>query len=254
MYRSLLYIEMYDIVLPLGPKDVEIFLKQVEYTKRNCIGHRNIYVVAALSLEAMVKSVLNVIYINEEIFPFKLDLLHTYAGSPESKRNGWYFQQLVKLYAGSILPGILDRWLVVDIDTFFLKPVKFIENNMCLYATGIEHHHPYFIHMATLIPGLSRVNLMSGICHHMIFEQKFVQEIIDKTEQRLNLPFWQAFISVIHPHEYPASGASEYELYFNYILKYHSDSIRIRPLQWKNVRTLDLESNYDYISYHYYIR
>ena len=245
---------MYDIVLPLGPKDVDIFLKQIDYTKRNCIGHRNIYVVGASWVEAMVKSVPTIIFIKEEVFPFKLDLLHTYAGSSESTRNGWYFQQLVKLYAGSILPGILDHWLVVDIDTFFLKPVEFIENNICLYATGIEHHHPYFTHMASLIPGLTRVNPVSGICHHMIFEQKWVKEIMDTTEQRWNLPFWQAFLSVIHPHEYPNSGASEYELYFNYMLMYHSDSIRIRPLRWKNVRTLDLESDYDYISYHHYMR
>ena len=244
---------MYDIVIPVGPKDVDIFLKQVEYTKRNCIGHRSIYVVAASSVEALVANVPNITFINEEIFPFKLHLLHTYAGSTESKRNGWYFQQLVKLYAGSI-PGILDCWLVVDTDTFFLKPVEFIENNICLYATGIEHHHPYFTHMATLIPGLTQVKPMSGICHHMIFEQKWVKEIMNITEQQWNLPFWQAFISAIDKDEYPTSGASEYELYFNYMLTYHSDSIRIRPLQWKNVRTLDLESEYDYISYHHYMR
>ena len=54
------------------------------------------------------------------------------------------------------------------------------------------------------------------------------------------------------------SGSSEYELYYNYILKNHSDRIEIRQLNWKNVNNLNLEvdseSNFDYVSYHWYSR
>ena len=31
------------------------------------------------------------------------------------------------------------------------------------------------------------------------------------------------------------SGASEYELYFNYMLKYHKGSILVRKLNWNNI-------------------
>ena len=50
------------------------------------------------------------------------------------------------------------------------------------------------------------------------------------------------------------SGASEYEIYFNYMLKYHSDKIKIRKLNWKNANSIDEKENFDYISIHYYIR
>ena len=52
------------------------------------------------------------------------------------------------------------------------------------------------------------------------------------------------------------SGASEYELYFNYVVKNHKDAILLRPLKWKNTNILDTQNNdnYDYISYHWYIQ
>jgi len=243
---------MYDIVIPVGPNDVDVFGKQIEYTKRNCIGHRKIYVIAASSVESLVKTIPECTFIDESIFPFDLRTLHTYSGSHASERNGWYFQQLLKLYAG-ILPGILDRWLVVDTDTFFLKPVTFIEE-VCLYATGCEYWPPYFAHMDRLLPGLSRVIPMSGICHHMIFEKRFVAELMEKVEQIHQKPFWSVFMSKVDPAEYYMSGASEYELYFNYMLTYHPECICIRPLRWDNVSTLNLDSDYDYISYHHYMR
>jgi hypothetical protein len=51
------------------------------------------------------------------------------------------------------------------------------------------------------------------------------------------------------------SGASEYEIYFNYMLNYHNDKIELRKLNWSNQDNLDvLSPELDYISYHWYIR
>jgi len=41
------------------------------------------------------------------------------------------------------------------------------------------------------------------------------------------------------------SGASEYELYFNFMIKYHTDKMIIRELNWVNV------SNYMYCNHLY---
>ena len=54
--------------------------------------------------------------------------------------------------------------------------------------------------------------------------------------------------------EVKSSGASEYEIYFNYMLKNHSDKIKIRELKWMNVGRLFSTQYFDYISYHSYIR
>ena len=89
-----------------------------------------------------------------------------------------------------------------------------------------------------------------------MFETKYVKEIIDLVEQLHNEKFYIVFLSEVSIPEifYPYSGASEYELYFNYILAKHSDAINIRPLKWENVNTLNNFGDNDYISYHHYCR
>ena len=94
----------------------------------------------------------------------------------------------------------------------------------------------------------------SGICHHIIFETKYINEIIDIVENKHNDKFYNVFLKTVMDIDIPNSGASEYELYFNYIFYKHPDKVKLRQLNWKNTSTLDLNNNYDYISYHWYSR
>jgi len=241
-------LDKFDIVICVGPNDLEVINTQIEYTKKNIIGYRNIYLITPnedLKID-------NCITIHENIFPFTIVDLQKYKF--KKGRNGWYLQQLLKLYAGICVPNILDRYLVIDADTYFLKPTTFIENDQCLYNTGFEHHKPYFVHMKKFGIGLKRCNKnISGICHHMMFETKYVKEIMAHVENIFNENFYTVFLINIDHKE--MSGASEYEIYFNYMIINHSDKIKVRKLEWRNVNSLEfLNSNYDYISYHWYKR
>ena len=159
------------------------------------------------------------------------------------------------MYAGKIIPNILDKYLVIDSDTFFLKPTIFVEKNKCLYNYSSEYHKSYFNHMKKLHPDLVKINRnMSGICHHMIFETKHLNELMSKIEKYHNDNFYDIFLKFVTPEDINFSGASEYELYFNYMLKFNFDQIEIRKLNWKDTNTLDTNNNLDYISYHWYSR
>jgi hypothetical protein len=240
---------VFDIVIPVGPNDADIIKNQLIYTKQNIIGYRNIYIILynpTIQLD-------NCIIIDEKSFPFKMNDIVEYYGNND--RNGWYLQQLLKLYAGFIIPNILNTYLVIDSDTFFIKPTHFIENNMCLYNSGTEYHKPYFEHMKQLYPSLHRVyDEFSGISHHMIFETKYLKDLFGLVEKRHNKPFYNVFLESVDPNQIIWSGASEYEIYFNYMLIYHSSKIILRQLKWKNATTLDVNSDNDYISYHHYNR
>jgi hypothetical protein len=50
------------------------------------------------------------------------------------------------------------------------------------------------------------------------------------------------------------AGASEYEIYFNYIFKNYSNNVEIRQLNWSNLKTLNINTDFDYISCHWYDR
>jgi len=241
--------KVFDIVIPVGPKDSSIIKEQIKYTKNNVIGYRNIYLICydpSINIDGCIS-------VDKTIFPFNMETVAKYHG--KLKRNGWYLQQLLKLYAGKVIPGILDKYLVIDSDTFFLKPTTFVETNKCLYNYGTEYHIPYFRHMKKLDKDLTKVDgNKSGICHHMIFETKYIDDIISKVEKNHNDLFYNVFLKTITESTRTHSGASEYELYFNYMLKYNPDKIKIRKLNWKNVDKLETNSNLDYISYHWYAR
>jgi hypothetical protein len=245
--------ELFDIVIPIGPNDIEICRNQIKYIKLNVIGYRKIFLV---SCDPSLK-LSNCITINENIFPFTKQDIAIHHGN--TTRLGWYLQQLIKLYAGFVIPDILEKYLVIDADTFFLKPTKFIENDKCLYNTSNAYHKPYFLHMNVLHPSFSKqIQGVSGICHHMMFDINCLKQMFELVEKHHNNDvFWNIFIKSVHIADYEYSGASEYELYFNYMLQYHKDKMEIRILQWKeigNVNDLSVYNEYDYITCHWYWR
>ena len=243
----------FDIVIPVGPNDRTVIEQQTKYTQKNIIGYRNIYLICydpSIIIDGCIT-------INENIFPFNKETVSKYHGKLD--RNGWYLQQLLKLYAGKIIPNILDKYLVIDSDTFFLKPTTFVENNKCLYNYGTEYHIPYFDHMKKLDKELIKIDKnKSGICHHMIFETKYIDELISRIEKNHNELFYNIFLKTERTDDF--SGASEYEIYFNFMLKYNPDKIQIRKLNWKQdhgrqkLESILTDCNLDYISYHWYMR
>ena len=245
----------FDIVIPVGPNDKCILSKQIEYTKRNIIGYRNIYLIC----NDPTIIINGCITIDESYFPFSMDTVRNIIGDVSINgfcKNGWYLQQLLKLYSLIIIPGILERCLILDCDTFFLKPTIFIKNNKCLYNYGTEYVGSYFEHMYRMDNNLTKVyNTKSGICHHMMFEKKYIIELINKIEANNNDTFYNIFLKMV---TFLYAGASEYEIYFNYIFKNYSDMVELRELKWANSGSLDdiyiNDANYDYISYHYYMR
>lgn len=244
---------MFDIVVPLGPDDHERCLQALPFTQKNVLEHRNIYIVTQAATIEKLKAAssfdTHVHLIDEACFPFDFTDLAVHIGA--IKRRGWYLQQLIKLYAGFIIPGILERWLVIDADTFFLKPTYFLEDGKACYNIGTEYSRHYFIHVTRLLPTLHRYDeKLGGITHHMMFEARFVKELFTRVEAVHGKPFWRAFMDCIEPEEYPRSGASEYEIYFNFLLIYHKSEIVLRQLHWENTYWVDTSLDRDYISAH----
>jgi hypothetical protein len=126
-------------------------------------------------------------------------------------------------------------------------------NGKCAYNFGTEYHVPYFEHMQKLHPTLmKRHKNISGICHHMMFERRFCKELFDMIENVHKDAFYNVFLKTVT--DVNGSGASEYEIYFNYMCYYHPEEITIRPLQWTYTNNLSISGDFDYVSCHWYIR
>jgi hypothetical protein len=245
----------FDIVIPLAPKESKNINKQIEYTKKNVVGYRNIYIITNnvdnLEIEGCK-------IIDENVFPFKMSDIACYFATYNGKnnRNGWYLQQLLKLYASLIIDELLDNYLVIDADVFFLKPQEFFINEKYVFTISDEIHEPYFKHMNRLHPSFTKKIDNSGISHHMIFNRQIVKEMINLVEDYHKRPFWVMFIALVDEHKkhninVDESGASEYEIYLNYMISNHKDKIITRKLNWCNKpRYYNVEEicDYDYVS------
>ena len=149
---------MFDVVVPLGPYDISRFRIGLPLNRKNVVGARHIYVVASAATLDCIRDLASqtVILIDEACFPFsKADIT---AALGDSKRSGWYLQQLIKLYAGFIIPLCAAAWLVIDADTMFLKPTVFFHDGRAAFNVAVEIRKEYFDHAARLHPSLRLVS------------------------------------------------------------------------------------------------
>jgi hypothetical protein len=237
----------FDVVVLVGPNDFEVIDKTIEYNKINVVGYRNFYVITPNPEKVNIEGV---IVIDETVFPFNISKDFE---KIQSERRGWYLQQLIKLYASYYVPGILDKYLVIDADTAFVRPIKFIdENGKHLYSTGSDYHVPYFEHMKRMHPDFEKNYEESGISHHMFFDKRSISEMFKMVEDKHNKDFWKVFIESVDNSS--NSGASEYELYFNFIVKYKKDTIELRKLKALDISSFEFPEDTDVVSIHWHGR
>jgi hypothetical protein len=195
------------------------------------------------------------VFVDERRFPFDLKAVRSILGVEE--RAGWYLQQLIKLYFPLVMSESLESLLVVDADTIFLRACRFTDGRRTVLNFGDEYHAPYFEHMARLHPALRKMFAYSGICHTMLLTRPWLSELMGMVEtQHAKKPFWQIFLECLDPVQRPLSGASEYEIYFNFCLRFHPLDVTLRRFHWKNAaRVEDVRAGTDdYVSLHHYLR
>lgn len=251
-----------DVVIPCAAKDRANLELCIEGIRTNGANIRRVIVVSKIPLTNRAE------WFSEANYPFSwrdvaialakdnlqaLELLLR-----EGARTGWYFQQLLKLYAPLIIPGISPNVLILDADVVFLNPVTFLnKHNGGLYNFGTENYPHYFTHAARLLPNFKKCfEGYSGICHHMLFQKPAIEALMAEVEQTHNGPFWRSFCHMVDPNEILYAGASEYEIYFNFVFS-NTKQVSLRPLQWANLtqwspsRKSKIISDYKKKGYHY---
>lgn len=256
--------EPIDVVIPCVEKDLEILSLCIRSIRQYCKNIRRIIVVSPSKFTDEAE------WFGESNFPFSMKEIalsltkSEYAAKSFLSRNdsrcGWYFQQLLKLYAPFVIPDISANVLVVDADVVFLNDVSFQdESGAPLFNVGSEYHAPYFGHMNRLLPGLKKqFEQFSGISHWMLFQHSILEDLFQNVENRHGQEFWKVFCSCVDQKEIHAAGASEYEIYFNFALS-NCIGVKINQLKWLNVSSMDRLNEYKtanntYIACHAHMR
>lgn len=250
--------EPIDVVIPCTKKDLILLNQCINGIKKNCKQIRRVIVISPEKLTDHAD------WYDESQFPFSKNDVGLYLNQCDiekaecychqnNSRVGWYFQQLLKLYAPFVIPGISSNVLVLDADTVFFKKTAFMNSlNAGLYNYSDEYHHSYFEHASKLTEGyVTRVDPdKSGICHHMLFQRPVLEDLFQLVESIHHMEFWKAFCLCVSEKDLYVSGASEYEIYFNFVLS-RTAQVEIRELQWDNIVYLSKIHNYKKKGYHY---
>jgi hypothetical protein len=226
--------EPIDVVIPYHPKDFETIEMCIDGIRNN---GRNIGRIIVISKERYTDSAE---WFDEKNYPFtKEDLaLEMFHGDAERAREflaspvtriGWIYQQLLKLYAPFVIPGISSNVLILDADVIYLKSAEFMTSTgQPIFIIGSNDTKEYFEHMAKLLPGLHRANPeQSGIVHHMLFQRPVLEDLFCLISEYHRTEPWRAICRSVDLGEIYKSCMSEYEIYFNFVqLRTHQKILR----------------------------
>ncbi|KAJ9449044.1 hypothetical protein DIPPA_10884 [Diplonema papillatum] len=144
-----------DVLIPLGPSDVAVVARAVRGARRHVAGLRRVYIVAPAALKGGLSIVVSdgggeavkldgepIHWVDEEPLLERVARMQTgwqdrlgAAGEGEGGDTqghprapalpGWVAQQVLKLYAPLLIPGIGEDVLVMDADVLWMKDVAF---------------------------------------------------------------------------------------------------------------------------------
>lgn len=249
--------EPIDVVIVAHPKDKETLGYCIEGMKENCKKTRRIIVISSEKLTDQAE------WFDENEFPFNQSDVGKaiVRGKGNNKKGqeflrrsrrgpGWYFQQLLKLYAPFVIPNISSNVLVIDADTIFMNPVNFLNDALggLFCFSRAEARKGYLKHAERLVPGYQRIYPeVYSVCHHMLFQRAILEDLFCLVEQYHKTPFWKAFCACVDLQE---AGASEYEIYYNYALR-QTEQVQLRELIWSNSSHLDEREDFKRAGYHF---
>jgi len=147
---------------------------------------------------------------------------------------GWWYQQLIKLGVSSQIPDISDTFVVWDGDLIPLEKWDLIvqgkphiailqshsknEFNQQEYSRSVKYLLGFDMYKPTETAG-------TFVTHHMVFQKKYVEEMLQHIMTNNIVPWPLFFMSL--PHRF--YRISEYLLYTSYMIRFHPDAFGYYP-------------------------
>lgn len=253
-HRGITFPAAFDIVTPFHEKDAPVFWNlTVPALLKNAVGLQTIYVVCSEKAWKDIGTP-QVKFVNESAYYFSFQEVKSLLEN--TSRAGWYYQQLLKLYAHQVIKELNEYYVIWDSDTVLLKPTPFFHNDYgeirALFAISPEYNPPYMEHMKRLLPWLERVSSRwGGVTHHQPWMKTIMKKLFIDVEEFHDKPFWRAYLYTVEGKHYGGAGCADYEIVLAYALRRFGAQCLIRPLRWANRRQLpEPGEDLDYVSLH----
>jgi hypothetical protein len=265
-------LNQFDVCIVVHPKDFRILSQVIYRLKLYAVGLRHVFLVTTeqgvllltpefwTSSEYEVDTKIVTVLNEATVQPCSVQAIREAEFGTQST---WYYQQLLKLNVDTI-QGLLERVLIWDADTLLCRPMSFWdETGRGLFHLRTEAEPYYLEFVERVLPDLVPVyrDHGSAVVHHIPIRLSYLRELKAIVSKAHGLPFWQVFLNSVAEDRKLRSGGSEYELYYQFVRKYHGEWLLHRLLEHLNTddpvyikATRSETAQYDLISVHYYIR
>jgi hypothetical protein len=247
-----------DFVIPCHPKDFCSLQLSVDGIRNNIAVCDKIFVISEKD-----PKIFGTTHIPEENYSKYItkEKIHTIWENKNPNlyyRSNWLYQQFLKLFSVKVIHNLSESFVLVDSDTIFLKDISFDEKKF-YYCIAEEYHTPYLPPTKLLLDVEDTIGF-SCISHHMIFNKKKINQLLEYIENRFDgKSFADCILDIVDYNE--ASCFSEWDLYANYMLIKYPEMCNQRQLIWKDIdfipSNFDLDNfkiDYDFVSCHAYRR
>jgi hypothetical protein len=226
----------YDVIVPYHPKDAPILPLCIQSLRKYAAAAGTIYVVSAEKPPAFGKlqALGGVKWIPESAYPISIEDVQAVLQSQKG-RQGWYYQQFLKLYCFDAIPELRDTVLLFDSDVVLYRRIEFVGPGGALKLDwSRQYNHPYFEHMTRLLgPYSKRLNIAcSGIVDHIMTTREIVTDLLTTVERLHGRPAWMVMLELLPVRDREGAGFSEYELLFNWTFIYFAQKAQMRKLAW----------------------
>lgn len=214
----------YDVIIPVGEKDVAFLPRVVDHLTRCFDNMDAVYILTAHryfdKITKRIGKYKNYVLIDEnELVPgLSFSELKRKLKELCPEKNipvGWYLQQFLKFgFARSKF--CKDYYLSWDADTLALAPIDFFEQDHILFNPKHEYNPNYFKTIERLF-GYGKLTDFSYIAENMMFSKKIVCEMLDVIEQNeVKGDTWMDKILNACDLDDPMPAFSEFETYGTY--------------------------------------
>ena len=204
---------MYDILIPAHEKDFVKLRFVHDSIIKNIEGFNGIFCITNVKVPKNLKISGVQYFTDNEVIDFDFSL---FRGTIQ-KRTGWYRQQFVKLFQN--VTG--DEYLVTEADNIYNQKVNILEDDKPIFYLGKDQNHVPYYNITQKLLGYGREYNYSFINEIMYIKRRYVKELVGLTKFN-KYGFFELFAAELNRTQ-EVSGSSDYDLYGNFVAKYHKD-------------------------------
>lgn len=214
----------YDIVIVSHEKDFGGIKHIVKHANEN-LSFESIHLIVSErepfnELEVLKTLTDKPIFVHNETDVLKIDK------SRVGVRPNWIYQMLLKIFQ-NVTEN--DNFLIIESDCAIIKPLDFFDGDKTIFYLGREHlHQPYF-NFNNKILGIGREFNHTFICEFMMYDKKIVRDLLTKS----NCNDVNDFLELIYTHTNDECYMADYELYGNFVYKFHNEKFSTKNLNFK---------------------